>query len=198
VDDLRGAYVPYANTILFERTHAGMNLPFLDVDDPVNSVVRDAWIRAILDHPAAYLMHRWRVTRGLLGSKDPAWPHELVYYSTNTQYRDNPPVALNASGLHAWFMALFDAARPSQLLAPWPYLLLAAIGGLVACRHRSAPPAQAALAVIASGLCYAAPLPIIAPSVELRYLAWTCLSAVIGAALAFSAVRADRSNIAAG
>jgi hypothetical protein len=191
VDDLRQAFEPYSNTSIFARTHAGIAQPFFAPDDPLNSEIRHAWMAAIREHPDIYIAHRWRLTRGLFGSKDPAWPRELVYFPGNTQYRDNPPVAINASRLHAWFMARFEALRASQLLAPWPYLLLAATGALVAWRRRAAPLAQAALAVIASGLCYAAPLPIIAPSVELRYLAWTCLSAVIGAALAFSAARRD-------
>lgn len=191
VADLRQAFVPYANTSIFAQTRASITQPFLASDDALNGEVWRAWIAAIREHPGRYLAHRWRVARGLFGSKDPAWPRELVYFPGNTQYRDNPPIALNGSRLHAWFLARFDAARSSQLLAPWPYLLLAVVSAFVAWRRRAAPSAQAALAIIASGLCYVAPLPIIAPSVELRYLGWTCLSAIIGAALAFSAEKPD-------
>ena len=55
-----------------------------------------------------------------------------------------------------------------------------------------------ALAVLSSGLLYAAPLPWIAPAAELRYVGWTCLAALIGAALAFAAPRKRSSPLSQG
>lgn len=187
VADLRQAFVPYANTTIFANTHADMAQPFFDPDDPRNGEIRRAWLDAVARHPGAYLAHRWRLTRALFGSKQPDWPRELVYFPGNTQYRDNPAIAVNRSRVHALFGGWIEAARSSVLLAAWPYVLLALAAAFAAWRRRASPQAQAALATVASGLLYAAPLPLIAPSAELRYLAWTCLAAVLGAAFAFAA-----------
>jgi len=187
VADLRQAFVPYTNTTIFANTHADMAQPFFDPDDPRNGEIRRAWLDAIASHPGTYLAHRWRLTRALFGSKQHDWPRELVYFPGNTQYRDNPPVAVNGSRLHAMFDGWIDASRGSVLFAPWPYVLLALVAGLQAWRRRENPQAQAALATLVSGLLYAAPLPLIAPSAELRYLAWPCIAAVLGAALTLAA-----------
>lgn len=185
--DLSQAFEPYSNVSIFARTHADMAQPFFDADDPRNGEIRRAWIAAIMHHPFAYLAHRWRLTRALFGRKRPVWPRELVYFPGNVQYRDNPPVVANAGRLHALFVGWIDAARSSIVFAAWPYVLLALVAGFVAWRRRASPQAQAALAAIGSGLLYAAPLPLIAPSAELRYLGWTCIASVLGAALALAA-----------
>ena len=189
VADLRQAFLPYANTSLFARTHAGMMQPFLTEDDPLNGIIRDAWFAAIAAHPGAYLAHRWRVTQALFGSKPAEWPRELVYFDGVFQYRDNPPVVSNESAAHATAIVAFESVRHTAWFAAWPYLAMAVFAALLAWRRRSAPQAAVALATIASGLFYALPLPLIAPSAELRYLGWTCLAAVLGLALASTARR---------
>jgi hypothetical protein len=194
VADLRQAFVPYSNATIFSATHADMAQPFFDPGDPRNDEIRRAWIEAIVRHPREYLAHRWRVTGALFGEKRPEWPRELVYFPGNTQYRDNPPVASNATRLHAWLIDGFGATRASILFAAWPYVFLALIAGAVAWRRREHTHAQAAMAAIASGLLYAAPLPVIAPSAELRYLAWTCAAAVLGAALTLAAWRSPLTS----
>ena len=194
VADLHQAFAPYSNVTIFTQTRAGMQPPFFAPGDSRSDEVRSAWMTAIAQHPRAYLVHRWRVALGLFGSKQPDWPRELVYFPGSTQYRDNPAVAVNANALHTFFLKLFDSGRSSLALAAWPYLLLAFAAAVLAWRHRAGAHGQAALAVIASGLLYALPLPLIAPSVELRYLAWTCAAAVLGAMLALAA-RVDKIAI---
>jgi hypothetical protein len=190
LDDLRRAFVPYTNTILFEKTQAGMLGPhFFSPDDPLNDEIRRAWFGAIVAHPASYLEHRWRLTRALFGSKSHDWPRGLVYFDGEHQYDGNPPVTPNSSRAHAWFVGLFEAMRDSVLLSAWPYLCLAvvALAAAVVRRHRA--DMWPALAVPTSGLLYAAPLPFIAPAAELRYTGWTCLAALIGTALVLAAPR---------
>jgi hypothetical protein len=186
VEDLSQALVPYANTTLFEKTHAGMRQPFFDPDDPMNGQIRDAWIGSIIRFPEYYLSHRWQVTRLLFGSKPAEWPGELVYYAGEYQYRDNPIVIGNTTKLHQWFVGLFEALRSTWALAAYPYLVIALAALAMAWRRRQLPGAQAALVACASGLMYAMPLPLISPSAELRYLSWTCLSSILGIALALS------------
>lgn len=186
LDDLSQALVPYANTTLFEKTHAGMRQPFLDPDDPMNDQIRDAWIASIVRFPKYYLSHRWQVTRFLFGSKPAEWPGELVYYAGEYQYRDNPIVNGNVTKLHQWFVGLFETLRSTWALAAYPYLVVALAALALAWRRRHLLGAQAALAACVSGLLYAMPLPLISPSAELRYLGWTCLSSILGIALALS------------
>ena len=151
----------------------------------MNGQIAAAWRDAIATHPGAYLSHRWHLTQGLFGTRPRAWPHELVYVDGDIAYRDNPAVIPNTTAAHASLVRGFEAARDTVALAAWPYALLALIATAVAWRRRREPNAKAALAVLSSGLLYAAPLPFIAPSAELRYLGWTCLAALLGAALAF-------------
>ena len=189
LDDLSRAIVPYSNTPLFRDTRAGMRQPFYKIDDPLNDDVRDAWFRAIVEHPAAYLSHRWRVMRALFGSHRADWPPELVAYDGEFQFADNPPIAANSTRLHAALMSIVEALRPTIFLAVWPYLVLAFGALVLAWRRRTVADAMPAFAILSSGLLYAAPLPLIAPSAELRYLGWTCVTAILGAALSIAAPR---------
>jgi hypothetical protein len=189
LDDLRQAFVPYTSATLFERTQAGMRQPFFAPADPLNDEIRRAWVEAVAAHPRAYLAHRWRLTKALFGGKSRDWPHGLVYVDGSYQYDGNPPVAPNTSSAHAWCVQLFDAMRASVLLSAWPYLVLALVMLALAWRRRHHADMGPAFAILASGMLYAAPLPFIAPSAELRYTGWTCLATLIGAALALAAPR---------
>ncbi|MBN8887053.1 MAG: hypothetical protein J0I77_15130 [Rudaea sp.] len=195
LDDLRAAYAPYTNVPIFSTTHGRVIGPYFLPPDPAPAVLLRAWPEAITAHPRAYLAHRLRLTAALFGSKPRAWPHELVYVDEEIHFGDNPPVARNDSPLHAACIRVAEALRDTVALAAWPYLVISLFAFAVAWRRRTQANAQAALAVLASGLAYAAPLPLIAPSAELRYLGWTCLAAMIGAALALaSTAQARRSR----
>lgn len=190
LEDLSQAFVPYSNTSLFRSTHSGMRQPLYKIDDPLNDAVRDAWIGAIAAHPLAYLSHRWRVTRALIGTHRQEWPKDLLYFDGEYAFGSNPPIAPNATTLHARLIDLFETMRPTVLLAAWPYLAIAFCALPIAWRRRKADECFA-LAVLSSGLLYAAPLAVIAPAAELRYLGWTCVAAILGAALASAAPRTD-------
>jgi len=186
LDDLRAAYVPYSNVPVFTATQGRVIGPFFLTGDPVKAALHEAWLDAVSDHPAAYFAHRWRLTRALFGVKPRDWPHELVYADDEIAFGSNPPVAANHSVFHAATIRVAEALRDTAVLAPWPYLVLGLAALAVAWRRRAQANAQAAIAVLGSGFAYAAPLPLIAPSAELRYLGWSCLAAVIGAGLALS------------
>jgi hypothetical protein len=190
LEDLSQAFVPYSNTTLFRGTRAGMRQPFYKIDDPLNDAVRDAWIGAIAAHPRAYLSHRWRVTRELLGTHREEWPKDLVYFDGEYAYATNPPVAPNTTAIHERLIEGFEAMRSTIALAAWPYIAIA-IGALILAWRRRRADAYFAFAVVSSGLLYAAPLAVIAPAAELRYLGWTCVAAILGAALAFATPRAS-------
>lgn len=188
VADLRRDFAVYANTTIFAGP-SGLIEPFLNVDDPLNAEILRSWIAAVRGHPGAYWAHRWQVTRGLFGSKQADWPRELVYFSETTQYQDNPALPASTGKVREWFLAQFEARRSSEIFAAWPYLLLALLATLSVWHRRESPLAKAALAVATSGLLYAAPLPFVAPSMELRYVGWPCLAGIISVAIAICAVR---------
>ncbi|HEX6833047.1 MAG TPA: hypothetical protein VF132_05890, partial [Rudaea sp.] len=188
VDDLAQAFDEFSNTSLFARTRAGLRQPFFAADDPLNAAVHAAWLDAILAHPGAYLRHRWRLTRALFGTRPRTWPHELVYVDGEIQYADNSPVAPNDGAIHGALVRGFENARDGWWFAAWPYLVLA-IGAFAATWRRTCADPVPARVVLLSGLLYAAPLPVVAPSAELRYLGWTCVAAILGAVLAFAAPR---------
>src|SRR5450432_1616433 len=194
LDDLRQAFEPYTNTSLFERTRAGMMQPYLSPGDPMNGEIRRAWIDAIIAHQREYLAHRWRLTRELFGSKSRDWPYGLVYFDGAYQFDGNPPVTPNTSRAHAWCLRLFDAIRDSVLLSTWPYLCLSLIALTLAWRRRHRADMGPAFAVLASGMLYAVPLPLLAPAAELRYTGWICLATLIGAALVLAPPRLFRAR----
>jgi hypothetical protein len=198
LDDLRQAFVPYNSANLFERTKGGMRQPYFDPSDPLNDEIRRAWIDAIIAHPGAYLAHRWALTKALFGSKPRDWPSGLIYIDEEYQYKDNPPVAPNTSRAHAWSLRLFDAMRDSVLLSAWPYLCLIVIALALGWRRRHRENMTPAFAVLISGAFYAAPLTLLAPSAELRYTGWTCIAAMIGAALVLAPPRGIASRLAPG
>ena len=192
--DLQRDFAVYANTTIFAGP-SGLIEPCLDAEDPLNAEILRSWIAAVLAHPYAYLAHRWQVTRGLFGSKHADWPRELVYFSGTTQYRDNPALPASTGKIREWFLAQFEAWRSSEVFAAWPYLLLGALAILIVWRRRDSALAKVALATATSGLVYAAPLPFIAPSMELRYVGWPCLAGIISLAIAICAVRSQNEMV---
>ncbi len=111
----------------------------------------------------------------------------MTYVDDEYQFGDNPPIAANSSALHNACLRAIESLRDTVVFAAWPYLVLALAALALAWRRRQHANAQAALALLASGLLYAAPLPLVAPSAELRYLGWTCIAVITGAALALAA-----------
>jgi len=185
--DLSSAYVAYANVPIFTATQGRVIGPFFLDGDPALEPLQHAWLDAIAQDPRGWLAHRWRLTCALFGTKPRAWPHELIYVDEEVAFRDNPSVTPNRSALHTGYLRIAEGLRDTVALAAWPYLAVSLVAFYAAWRRRESRNAQAALVVLASGLAYAAPLPLIAPSAELRYLGWTCLAALIGTALAIAA-----------
>jgi hypothetical protein len=190
VADLRQAFRPWSNTPLYSGTRAGIREP-LGSDWTPNELaaISRAWRNAIAAYPQAYLQHRWRLLRALLGTHDREWPRELIFSDGEVAYRDNPPVAANTSVAHGFLLRAFEAGRDSVWLAAWPYLLMGLFALALAWRHRQREYGDAALAVSTSAWFYALPLSVMVPAAELRYLGWTCVSCVLGLLLALNTQR---------
>lgn len=169
--------------------YAGTRVPILSWTGHERRALFRSWLSAIVQHPIAYLSHRSRLSLNMLGTHDPDWPYELIFINGNFQYRDNPPIEPNHGAMHAFWMRAFHAGRSTLWLAAWPYLLLALVALIPAWRRRGDVSGLAAFAVLSSGLLYALPYFFLTEGAELRYLGWSCLSALIGAALLWAAPR---------
>lgn len=187
VADLADAFRSWSNVPMLTRTRHGLRAPF-DAYTPAQRVeLRRAWFAAIRDEPGAWLAHRARVTAALFGTHAPDWPRELVYVDAETGYGDNPPVARNATALHEVVMRVAAATVATPLLAAWPCLALGLVAAPLAWRRRRDPRARAAGIALASAALYAAPLAVIAPAAELRYLDWPCVASLLAFVLALCA-----------
>src|SRR3982750_596513 len=109
---------------MLQTTQHGMRDPFSEpFTDEQLATLKDAWLDAIRAHPRAWLSHHWRRAIALIGVHDPAWPRELIYVDAEIPYVDNPPVARNASALHASLMRAAARLSATSWLAGRPDLL---------------------------------------------------------------------------
>jgi hypothetical protein len=146
----------------------------------------DAWRRAILAHPEAYLEHRWFVTQRFLGISNPA--HLPYYYGIpqflypayiqNTAYYLRFP----STKVRKW-EARWLSLEEYWAFRHWIYISLAIVI-LFLCRRSDRTPFWLCL----SGLSYWLPDFFILPSTDFRYGWWGVLS--VTTALALLAVQA--------
>lgn len=176
LDELRGKFVDYSNTSVFETGKLRHSF-----DGPYTPAQREA-LDALAwslprDHAPAYFAHRWRLTQLLLGWDRAALPDGMVLMPGLHPYQDNPPVAPQSSAVHARVLAALQSLVDTPLFAGWIYLLVCGVvmvtGFLRLSRH---PGAGLAAAVAASSLAYALPLALASGSAEFRYLAWPVLA----------------------
>lgn len=192
IDELADAFRPWSNLPMLTGTRHGIRAPF---DPPLTpdelAALRDAWRDAIRDEPLAWLDHRMRLARALFGTHARDWPRELVFVADAVAYRDNPPVSRNAGMLHRTLLRGADRLRATPLLAAWPILLAGLVAVPRAWRRRHSTAGRAALLALASAWLYAAPLVLLAPSAELRYLGWPCTASLLALAMMLLAARSD-------
>lgn len=192
VAELAQAFRPWSNVPMLVGTRHGMRDPFADHSAQELATLRAAWFDAMTDEPRAWLAHRLRLSRALFGTHLPEWPRELIYVDDEVGYRDNPPVARATNALHAGLMRAVANLAVTPALAAWPYLVLGFVGGGLAWRRRGEVAARITATILLSAWFYAAPLIAIAPSAELRYLAWPCVASLLAFACAAFAPRSGR------
>ena len=189
VDDLEQAFEPWGNLTIFTRTRAGMRAPFLTpAQASTKQEVLWAWWRAVRQHPDAWLRHRLSLMRMLVGSKGSDLPHQLTVTLRSQTYKDNPVITPRHDSWHRFWIDRLSSAASAPWLAAWPWLLvyLPALG--LAWRRRRRPSASLGLVVLSSGIAYALPLFVVAPSAELRFLGWTVVAGWMGLGLALGGV----------
>lgn len=169
VEQLRGAFSPYSAAPLFAGTRSGVRNPTIErLDAQQAQVLRRAWLDAVAAAPTDWLAHRATVLRGLLGT------HRTGDLAAMVDVPQFPPGARRSAGqerVHACWRGFAERAKAVGVAsALWPLLagsLLLAVGW-----RRQRGLAWPVVLLAASALLYAAAYAVIAPSSELRYLAW--------------------------
>ena len=187
IDDLRHAYVDYANPPLFDLGTIQLSL-YAPYSHAQLADLRDAWLAAIADDPAAYLQHRARLSRYLLLGFPARVPRDLVYVP-DRRVLPGTPLALPAVDETSPYWRAMAALRSTPLFAGATYLALALIAAWLVRRHPDAAHRGLVTALSASSWANALPLLLISGSAEFRYLAWSALAAVLAVALAIAGRR---------
>lgn len=186
VADLRRDFQPHVNVPSFAAGQLKLNYYF-DYTPAQFAQLRDAWLSLPLEHPHAYFAHRARLSAYLFGLRQEAHPDDLVLAPGIVGFKDNPPVARVDGALNRTLQPLLSRLVDTPLFAPWPYLLVALAIVLAALGWRHGPAhRELAGAVAASSLLLAAPLVLLSPSSDFRYLLWSVLAALLATLLWFA------------
>lgn len=182
---LKRDFDPSVNVPVFKSSLVYIN-PYYPMSEQDFSVLKKSWLRLPIDHPEAYVQHRWYVTKNLFGWQDMAHPN-YVFAPGTVSYKDNPSITLQQGTLTNTAQASLMSIIETPLFFGWLYVLLALIGFAWAWSRQN----SLALTLSASALCYALPLVILAPSCDFRYLAWLLQGSLL-ALLAIFALPADK------
>jgi len=133
----------------------------------------EAWRRAVLAHPLAYLQHRAAVTATfLLGDNLTMWTFDIARPG-KTVFDDNP-----------WFMALkavHDALKSTPLFRAGTWLALCALWCALAWRWRDTAPGAFVIGVAGSAVVYMATFFFVGVAADFRYALWAVFAGLAGA-----------------
>jgi hypothetical protein len=133
----------------------------------------DAWKRAIVSYPTAYLQHRatfmWTF---LTGANLTMWTRDLDDTS-KIIFADNPRLMA--------LKALHDGLKPTPLFRTGTWLLLNAAVCLFAWRRRNTPAGAFALGVCGSAIVYMMTFFAVGVATDFRYAYWAVLAGLTGA-----------------
>jgi len=134
-----------------------------------------AWRRAILDHPLAYLRHRWAYMRTfLLDANLTMWTRDL---------EDPSKIAFAGNPRLTAVKAVNDALVPTPLLRAGTWLALCAVVALLGWRRRDTPAGTLALGACGSAVVYVLTFAALGVASDYRYAYWAVLAALAGAAV---------------
>jgi hypothetical protein len=132
----------------------------------------EAWRRAVLAHPIAYLEHRATFMWQFLARSNlvlPVWD----WLNPNAGYGQSP--------YFRPLVALHDALQPTLLFRPGLWLVLAVAVGAFAWRTRGTPAGAFAVAVTASAVIYVMTFFPVGVAADFRYAYWCVLATLAGA-----------------
>jgi hypothetical protein len=136
------------------------------------SRLSQAWLRAVMTHPLAYLSHRLTFLWTFLAESN------RTLELDNLSLPDKTPLARNP-----YFMTLVashDALKSTVLFRPGFWLLFAAAVGASAWRARMTPSGAFAISVATSGMAYVLSFAVLGVATDFRYAYWCVLASLAG------------------
>ncbi len=190
VDELRPITTPDTVIALLSGNRSGLNAGDAEpIPEPARGELRARWLGLPLTHTRDWLAHRGRVAWSLLGPQRRDKAPDLMITPRITTAPGAPPLGeppgRTAQALAAWVFAHRDA----WWLAPIAWLALGLPAVALALRRRFAGDRALVLALVASALAYTAPLLLLAPAAEWRYLLWPMLASALALLLALAGTR---------
>jgi len=132
----------------------------------------EAWIRAMVSHPAAYLQHRAAfVWTFLAGANSTLWTGDAEDAS-KAVFAGNPAVAA--------LRAMHDALRSTPLFLPGSWLLGCMAVTVLAWRRRKTPSGAFAMGVCGSASVYVLSFLAVGVTADFRYVYWAVLASIAG------------------
>jgi hypothetical protein len=141
-------------------------------------ILRDAWMRAIANHPVAYLQHRAALMGNfLMGENFTMWTQDL-----DNQSQAQLPDRLAFAAL----ISIHDALKPTPLFRVGSWLLACMAICAFAWRRRATPGGAFAIGVCGSASIYVLSYFAIGVGSDFRYGYWAVLASIAGGVMALS------------
>jgi hypothetical protein len=131
-----------------------------------------SWLRAVANHPLAYLSHRLSVLWTFLAGANPTLDLD------NIELPDQVPLARNPYFMR--IVALHDALKSTILFRAGAWLVFAAAVGALAWRGRCTPSGAFAIGITSSGIVYLLSFGIFGVAADFRYAYWCVLAGLAG------------------
>src|SRR5262249_54379276 len=129
----------------------------------------DAWRRAVLDHPLAYLQHRLAFMMQFLSGTN------LVMWTEDIENRGKPVFADRP--IFAWLLNLHEKLRSTPIFKPVTWFLACVVLFAVGWRQRQTPAGAFALGVCGSAIIYVGTYFVVGVASDFRYAYWSVLAA---------------------
>jgi hypothetical protein len=134
--------------------------------------ITEAWARAVMRHPAAYLRHRAAFMWNFLGGNNLTMWVADVEHPTETVFPDRPAFAV--------IVSLHDMLKPTLLFRAGAWLLVCILVCGLAWRRRKTPEGAFALGVCGSAAAYVLTFFAAGVASDFRYAYWAVLAGIVG------------------
>ena len=182
-----GCYKPIAWDIYWTQEPCKFVMARVEGDKMFGTpVLADAWKRAIMTHPIAYLQHRLAFMRAFLADASlTMWTMDLDDTS-KTAFSDNPQLMA--------LKTLHDALKPTPLFRAGTWLLLDVVWCFLAWHHRDTPAGAFVIGICGSAVIYMMTFFAIGVATDFRYAYWAVLAGLTGAVVVSVSYGVGRSR----
>lgn len=146
-------------------------------------VITEAWARAILRHPLAYLRHRSAFTWNFLGGNNMTMWLADVERPAQTVFPNRPAFA-SLVWMHDWL-------KPTPLFRAGSWLLVCIVVCGFAWRRRQTPEGAFALGVCGSAAAYVLSFFAVGVASDFRYGYWAVLAGIVGGVVVWPGPREE-------